>query len=286
MQDVFPLPGDDAVHSACKFFELPQELRDMIYDLVWTEQPNIRLQHCGKVYSVNYDRTTLREAQPHVLPTNSSTNWLLTSKRILEEGIQQLHRGMIWNFDERYGNPRTTLDRIPSTLVIPNKARALRFRLGTWDYIRNYHQCYVRDFSPKFLQMELSPLNWSSVRVIHIDFALDDVVDTSRPFFTQRPPYRHDMSHLGRLEHFKQLRRLSMTLYEEVPLGQSFVRRQVGSREEQRQLETLTKELARMGKIIVPGGLESKTSLQDFWSQYPLVEKHGGYTRWDYAIEK
>ena len=69
------------------FMELPQELRDMVYHELWNLTPSIRLPHLVLCYDGATDEDE-----------GCLSGWLLTNKAILEQGLQQLHRSVIWNW--------------------------------------------------------------------------------------------------------------------------------------------------------------------------------------------
>lgn len=83
------------------FLELPQELRDQIYDALWTATPKISLVNnpsMGRIVACYKSIITPETA----LPT-----WLLTNKQVLHEATQQMIRYGTWiirvrsEYDER-----------------------------------------------------------------------------------------------------------------------------------------------------------------------------------------
>jgi hypothetical protein len=61
------------------FLELPREIRDMIYDYIWTATGAIKLCYGNRIYTITYRTSHWESTQgPRILGNNSM--WLMTNK--------------------------------------------------------------------------------------------------------------------------------------------------------------------------------------------------------------
>ncbi|KAF2790725.1 hypothetical protein K505DRAFT_327376 [Melanomma pulvis-pyrius CBS 109.77] len=109
-----------AHESVSPFSKLPRELRDYIYDELWKDTPCLQSRRSGSttvaVYKVKGAESFDRRAQD--LPI-----WLLTSKLILEEAMEQFHRCSEWS--TRAGVYGQSGLFMPRSLLIPTTASML-----------------------------------------------------------------------------------------------------------------------------------------------------------------
>ncbi|KAF2792719.1 hypothetical protein K505DRAFT_362634 [Melanomma pulvis-pyrius CBS 109.77] len=106
-----------------RFFHLPRELRDQIYDEVWKKHPMVTFPYRGLKLHIHYDGG---HACSKYLPT-----WLLTNKSMLEEGLEQLARK-----STTYWTPSINFitSTKPSPLLVPTHIRNLNVQLGDLKY--------------------------------------------------------------------------------------------------------------------------------------------------------
>jgi hypothetical protein len=89
--------GNPAVprQNPLTFFSLPREIRDTIYDHIWLHTPAIEQHWAGHEIPDNilvYSKEHYKEEG-----LRPKLTWLLTSKQMLEEGLDQLHRQAVWH---------------------------------------------------------------------------------------------------------------------------------------------------------------------------------------------
>jgi hypothetical protein len=80
------------------FAKLPAEVRDIVYDYLWSDTQAIVQRYNNKDYKITYDR---HHNSLEALPISDSVPWLLTNKQMLREGIRQLHQKSTWHLDDR-----------------------------------------------------------------------------------------------------------------------------------------------------------------------------------------
>lgn len=82
-------------HIAPRLLTLPREIRDLIYHELWLHAPDIRLHdqsHCRPI-EMTYELDFCG-------PIQGLPEWLLTSKVILQEGLEQLYRVALWTIQK------------------------------------------------------------------------------------------------------------------------------------------------------------------------------------------
>ena len=75
-----------------QFFDLPRELRDKVYQLLWFSTPHINLIYKTTImltaeYEKPFQRYLFKAYEPYMSPPR----WLLTSKAFLKEGVEELN---------------------------------------------------------------------------------------------------------------------------------------------------------------------------------------------------
>ncbi|KAF2876300.1 hypothetical protein BDV95DRAFT_221751 [Massariosphaeria phaeospora] len=73
--------------AAVGFFDMPREIRDDIYHLIWKEEQMVSVPYRGSTFMIEYDKRPYSYRCKKPLPT-----WLLTNKAMLEEGLAQFQR--------------------------------------------------------------------------------------------------------------------------------------------------------------------------------------------------
>ncbi|KAF2645657.1 hypothetical protein P280DRAFT_503754 [Massarina eburnea CBS 473.64] len=105
-------PRRSARLAPFRFFELPMELRDMVYEEIWMSTPPIQL--CPKPFSHSEDSQYLKHHRTSRNFRGSMQQglpkWLLTNKQILHEGLEKLC------FDGRWGISLATKQPLPPLL--------------------------------------------------------------------------------------------------------------------------------------------------------------------------
>ncbi|KAF3010043.1 hypothetical protein E8E13_011510 [Curvularia kusanoi] len=292
------------------FFQLPREIRDMIYDYVWIKTTHIRQHYQGKSYMLTYG------VQPEFFDlfpkTPESASWLLSNRKTMREGLERLDRKVTWHFGE------DTMDEAPrqpraSKLIVPAKAHAYQLQIGTptdhWWTLMNWHTwrtfhagaCWSPTYASPYERLQHIPQmvefhkHMSLLTSIHVDLFRDGQLPFSM-IHTLRTgdEIKFTMQELERLGVYRRLQKFSLALHEKYRLNETrtLERRWRGQTytwtfdPERVFMEAMLEEVSRIGKIIVRGGKETVMPFEEYREQYVEVEKTGGLTRWDYVIEK
>lgn len=283
------------------FFDLPREIRDMIYHYIWSDTTSIRQHHAGDVYTVTYGVksnivTGMKSANftRHPECREQSATWLLANKQMLREGLEQLGQKITWHFGPSIHQSQWKIRN--SRLITPYKARGYQLQIGLDAH--GLMMCF--DSAGHFLQDDLYTdtripkiigftKRTSIVTTLHVDI-VRDYVDTE--LIDQMLKHGRVDFHLWQLEQLSvctRLRKFSVTLhddYDDDPY-ERWARMLFDYKfdPEERYLEGLQKELSRIGRILVGDGKESVMSFRTYMAQFSWLNG-GGYARWDYMIEK
>lgn len=86
-------------------FQLPREIRDLIYHELWRSKLPFTLIYKTSEFAISYELSSpshgLRIAMPGLNRNRDSdipAPWFLTSKQFLDEAMEQFHRGSTWTF--------------------------------------------------------------------------------------------------------------------------------------------------------------------------------------------
>lgn len=292
------------------FFQLPREIRDMVYDYVWMKTSHIRQHYQEKSYMLTYG------VQPEfsdLFPkTPDSASWLLSNRKMMREGLERLDRKVTWHFGE------DTMDEAPcqprtSNLIVPAKAHAYQLQIGTptdhwwtfmnWYTLRTFDNaaCWSPTYSSPYEHLQYIPQmvefnkRTSLLTSIHVDLFRDGQLPFSMIHTLRNGnEIKFTMWELERLGVYRRLQKFSLALHEKYSLGETRTlerrwrdRTYIWAYDPERvYMQAMLEEVSRIGKILVRGGQETAMPFEEYREQYVEVEKKGGLTRWDYVIEK
>ncbi|KAF2134169.1 hypothetical protein P153DRAFT_353358 [Dothidotthia symphoricarpi CBS 119687] len=90
--------------NAC-FLGIPRELRDLIYHEIWkTKKPfkvGLPQRNDFRIFEVQYSADIVEPREDALTPTVQRSPWILASKQVLEEAIQQFQREASWTYMNR-----------------------------------------------------------------------------------------------------------------------------------------------------------------------------------------
>ena len=272
----------------------------MIYDYAWSDTGAIRQHFKGRIYKVSYRRPLWQTAR-HLFARRGNAQWLLISKQVMYEGLLQLLREATWyisgnNYSHTTPRPkgsktsRTTEGFLPrlapsETRVVQLDARD-RYNGLQWIYGYNFSRNEFRDYAG------------------HVATILDGNNPESRletivlrvyvcPVNTRHcSGVRHvtfDLSPLYQLSGCSQLKRFCV----HVKIAAFLLCRADSLSEHitglQQYMEGLATALSVVGKLIVEGGQETTTNLDEYYEELSEAYAQRRKMResfWRYTIER
>jgi hypothetical protein len=282
------LPGLSLLTSSegvCRFLELPREIRDMIYDYIWTAVGAIKLCNGNRIYTITY-RTSHWKSARGLRILGGSSKWLMTNKQIMEEGLLQLRRHAVWHINDRFV-PLEEPDHIasillPSSVVCLNAEEELfcknfqsnaryTFR-DLWRHIPIILATHFKDTQAKTFVLKLRN-------------KMRGHLCASYP-----PSPSFDLSLLQQLTSCSQLERLCVqvetliTPHHSLDLDFDYLLHW-----EKPCIQALTKAVAKMGRRVIKGGRETMTDMEGYWAEFREVyesEKRQPVLFWRYIIKR
>lgn len=288
-------PGD-----VSGFLKLPREIRNMIYGCAWNDTGAIRQRFKSRIYKVSY-RRPLWETARHLYARRGNAQWLLISKQVMYEGLLQLLREATWyikgnNYSHYIPRPkgsktsRTTEDFLPR--LAPSETRIVHLDARDsdnglqWIYGYNFRRNELRDYAGHVatildgnnpesrletivLRVYVCPVNTrhcSGVR--HVSFDLSPL---------------HQLSRCSKLKKFcVHVKITAFLLFRVDSLSEHITGLQ-------QYMEGLATTLSVVGKLIVEGGQETTTNLDEYYEELLEAYAQRRKTResfWRYTIER
>lgn len=272
----------------------------MIYDRAWSDTGAIRQRFKGRIYKVSY-RRPLWETARHLYARRGNAQWLLISKQVMYEGLLQLLREATWyinSTDYSHHSPRPkgsktsrmTKDLFPR--LAPSETRAVHLNARDsdnglqWIYGYNFHRNEFRDYAGHVatildgnnpesrletivLRLGVCPVNTrhcSGVR--HVSFDLSPLYQLS------------GCSHLKKF--CAHVKIAAFLLFRVDSLSEHIIGLQ-------QYMEGLATALSGVGNLIVEGGQETITNLDDYYAELSEAYAQRRKTResfWRYTIER
>ncbi|KAH6883005.1 hypothetical protein BKA58DRAFT_447720 [Alternaria rosae] len=195
--------------SNSPFFKtLPTEVRDIIYDYLWSDTKTVVQRYDTKDYKVTYDR---RHDSLEAPPGSDKVPWLLTNKQIMREGTRQLHQKSTWHLDTRLlnGNVQSYI----FDPITPSECHTHEiFIQCDWPMIFDDQKRVYR-----LSEVARAEIN-ASAATANVSTPLDTVcIKIVRPTnerlaANSAPDFTFDLSHLEILSRHTELRRLQLHL--------------------------------------------------------------------------
>jgi len=267
------------------FTTLPTEVRDIIYNYLWSGTKTIVQRYDTKDYKVTYDR---RHDSVEASSAVDKIPWLLTNKQMMREGIRQLHQKSTWHLDNRI------LDTHPQSYVLDAITPAEC----------HTHEIFIRCDWPMIFDDVKRVYRLSEVARAEINRSAA-TANSSTPLDTVciklvRPTnerlaansaadFSFNLSGLEILSSHTELRRLQVHLVGVVDDTKNLVwywslRGETDSANKARRLEdhyldAWKKELSRAAELVIPGGKRS-----GYMREY--TQGNGRCMEWVWTFEK
>ncbi|KAF9693022.1 hypothetical protein EKO04_009029 [Ascochyta lentis] len=264
-----------------KFFDLPREIRDRVYDYIWVDTGRITQRYKSKEYMVTYGELSNTRAL-------GKAEWLLVSSQMLREGLEQLHRHSRWYFASNTASP-SYIDYV-FPLNTPAQARVYSLGLTILHHHSDSHRAYLLDRCDVDLGIMLESRN-SDTPLTTIEIGIWRWYEDGGTAES-----RFDFSPLESLAAHSSLQKLTIQLKTHYNIYSQTLTEGWSSsysgpilNAEEGFMNSLAAETSRVGRVIVPGGIETATPFEDYWVQYRSVESLGFKsmtTCWEYTIER
>lgn len=283
-----------------RFLGLPREIRDMIYDYIWTATGAIKLCYGDRIYTITYRTSYWEDTQKLSIP-GSNAMWLMTNKQIMQEGLLQLRRHAVWHINDgaaRCGSLEES--KQIASILLPSSVVCLEAKRGTSiDYkytglklVRS--DATVYDFAFKDTQALLPTILAAHFKDAQAKTFVLKLTSAHQRYRASSSSF--DFSLLQELVVIScsQLERFCVQV--EVPIDTSPSFRLPPSRLTKYHLgferditQSLTEAVANMGRRVVKGGREMITDFEDYWAVYKEVYENGEKGHgvfWNYIIEQ
>jgi hypothetical protein len=288
------------VDVASGLFKLPRELRDMIYNYVWNDTGAIRQHYKGRVYKVSYRRPFWETAQ-HLFARRGNAQWLLINKQVMYEGLLQLLREATWHINstdysrflrrtETFKTSRMTADFLPKlapadTRVVHLDARDSGNGLQ-WIFGYNFRRNKFRDYGGHIATILDGNTPESRLETIVLRLGVSPV---NTKHCSGVGPVSFDLSALDQLSGCSQLKkfRVHVRISAFLPSSVDPLFLYIDGMEQ--YMQGLAKALSAVGKLIIEGGQETTTSLDEYYAEISEVYGRRCGMResfWRYTIER
>lgn len=286
-------------HSRASLLGLPRELRDVVYQYLWADKPWIRQKYLRKTYTVTYGECydlvggvyqsgtvccspTCHERLPRVSLTTFQAMWLLASKQMMIEGLEEFHRRSVWIFEYSSKNAKS---QYIFPLITPTRVHEQHLYMdgssGKWHSPRGLQVHYVPprlsgwpSERPRIVRTSSVEVGLANVMTTATD--AEDAVQTikmyviaygARVFKMDRGPggrYAQgtqifDFSKLDRLAVHRKLRAFEVHIRTPINLRYHDVE----------ALKTTVKnvitELKNVGDALIPGGTAAEVDIDAGW---------------------
>jgi hypothetical protein len=236
--------------------KLPREVRDIIWDHLWQATQRIEQRYKRNNYTVTYDMVELPSDRE--VPAQLAA-WLLTNKKIMDEGMFQLHQKSTWHFHD--SRQRTKPYSYTFPLNIPSRAAAQHLYIHDWQSM-SYSNVATPLPAVKRLVKQMIDTDrlTSAVKTIHITLCF---LETYRYHILSNigKSLKYDFSALDRLDQHKQLQEVRFCLmYQAVRrnfyLGPITTVQGSTPPYDDTVWERLAPELSRIGTELIEGGTE------------------------------
>ncbi|KAF2441175.1 hypothetical protein P171DRAFT_91265 [Karstenula rhodostoma CBS 690.94] len=176
------MEATNGVPALSRFYKLPRELRDIIYDLLWTKSRRMEGECALGAICAFY-----RPGQPNQFSKDASQalpQWLVTSKQILQEGLDQFRRNSTWHVVDVLCLSKPIIYMPP--LMHPRNAQALVVWLPP----------IYEDYNPAGLphgmrrKWELEPRITRALHHLWTSISVDDTVHLKKLWVRTRLAYR------------------------------------------------------------------------------------------------
>jgi hypothetical protein len=124
-------------NQQCHFYNLPRELRDMVYDRLWAATPLLGKKHreffafCSNLPCLSVVHDSADSGDDSCLIYDKLPRWLLIDKTILSEGMEKLRATAIWDLVLCSDSNTKVFDN--QGLLKPSLAQAFRIRAEACD---------------------------------------------------------------------------------------------------------------------------------------------------------
>ncbi|OAL00182.1 hypothetical protein IQ06DRAFT_222821 [Phaeosphaeriaceae sp. SRC1lsM3a] len=257
-------------HSRASLLGLPRELRNVVYQYLWADKPWIRQKYLRKTYTVTYGECY------------DLAMWLLASKQMMIEGLEEFHRRSVWIFEYSSKNAKS---QYIFPLITPTRVHEQHLYMdgssGKWHSPRGLQVHYVPprlsgwpSERPRIVRTSSVEVGLANVMTTATD--AEDAVQTikmymiaygARVFKMDRGPggrYAQgtqifDFSKLDRLAVHRKLRAFEVHIRTPINLRYHDVE----------ALKTTVKnvitELKNVGDALIPGGTAAEVDIDAGW---------------------
>lgn len=265
------------------FLELPREIRDMIYDYIWTAVGAIKLCYGERIYTISY-RTSHWESARGLRVLGHSSMWLMTNKQIMEEGLLQLRRHAAWHIIDGAARFESLEEsEYIASILLPSSVVCLDAKEDTGLYYDDFKQGNVRyAFRDRWRHLPtILATHFKDAQAKTFVLKLrNEIRGIRRPF---------DLSLLQQLTSCSQLERLCVQVETLITPDPSLDLDNYLLHWKEPCMRDLTEAVADMGRRVIKGGRETITDMEGYWAEFREVYESGKKRHvlfWRYTIER
>ncbi|KAG9204348.1 hypothetical protein G6514_001422 [Epicoccum nigrum] len=257
-----------------QFLELPREIRDMIYDYIWTAIGAIKLCHGNRIYTITYQTSHWESTQGLSIPKRNEM-WLMTNKQIMKEGLWQLRRHAVWHINDgaarfKYLQGFEEPEHI-ANILLPSRIVCLDAKEDTGLYHQGSRQGI--DFRDRWRHLPtILATHFKDPQAKTFVLKLGNHMRSDR--FGYLTSLSFDLSLLQQLASCSQLDRLCVQVETVIRLDPAVLSNEI-LQWEPPLMRDLTEAVANMGRRIIKGGRETTTDMEDYWAESKEVYESG-----------